>query len=180
MIADRTAAVSSLSRAAWRSWFTDGETALDNSSPLDEPLAVPLDVEGRDLVFAVDIGQGFDRRPETADPGASQVADGKSLFDERLAALEGHAIGDGAAQMEGVDLDQLEEVRVPEQAPGDADLDVVLHGLPDRAGLLDLHAVLVPEKVEIILDGMLVGPGAEDKRPRAVEVPCRLLQCAHT
>jgi hypothetical protein len=32
--------------------------------------------------------------------------------------------------------------------------------------------------MEIILDGMLVGPGAEDVRPRAVKIPGRLLERA--
>ena len=66
----------------------------------------------------------------------------------------------------------------PEQAAGDPDLDVVFEGRPDRVRLLDLHPVLVAEEVEVVLDGVLVGPLAEDAGPRAVEVPGRFLERA--
>src|SRR5512135_1302854 len=99
MTAARTDAASSPSRAVWIKPFNSGGTvsfaALANSGPFDVALAVTFDVERGDLVFAVDVGQGLDRGPETADSGAGQVADGEALLDQGLAALEINAIVDG-------------------------------------------------------------------------------------
>src|SRR4030042_1144242 len=117
-------------------------------------------------------------RPGASDPGAGQVPDRETLLDQRLAALEVNAIMDRYLQVERVDLRQLEEARVAEQAAGDADLDVVLNGGPDGVGLLDLNPVTIPQEMEIILDGMFIGPGAEDVRPCAVKIPGRLLERA--
>src|SRR4030065_526872 len=107
MMAARTAAPSSLSRATWSRLIVAGEAALANSSPFDVTLAVSVDIERGDLVFAVDIRQGLDRRPETADPGAGQVANREALLDERRTTLEVDAVVDGDPQVGGIDLGAL-------------------------------------------------------------------------
>src|SRR5512147_765566 len=107
MSADRTAEASSLSRAVRRRLSVEEVSVAGTSGPFDVSLAVAVDVERRHLVLAVDVGQGLDGRAETADPGAGQVADGKALVDQRLAALEIDAVMDGDLQVGGIDLGQL-------------------------------------------------------------------------
>src|SRR4030065_1950765 len=147
MVAAGTAAPSSRSLAMRGRDSSEAPAVLLNSSPFDIALAVPVDVERGHMIFAIDVGQGFDGRPEASDPGAGQGPDRESLLDQRLAALEVNAIMDRYLQVARGDLRQLEEARIAEQAAGDADLDVVLDGGPDVVGLLDLNPGTIPQEM---------------------------------
>src|SRR4030042_5788117 len=162
MIADRTVAASSPSRMIPKAASCGSSFVLLKSDPLDIAFSLPLDVERRHLIIAADFRQGVHGRPETTDPGTGQVADGETLVDKGLAALEVDAVVNRDLQVEGIDLDEFEVAGVAEEPAGEADLCVVLDAGPDGIRLIDLKAVLVAEGPQVILDRVLVGPLAKD------------------